>query len=213
MNLQGKIQEARDQGYSDSDIINFLSSDKALASKIQEARSNDYGDKEITDFLSQQEFKPSIEEKQPSLLQQIERSTLVQKASQYASGAIEGATSTPIMLGGAGMVVGGPVGGLIGAGIGLAGEIPHMIAPNYVPSPSGFIRSKLREYGITQQPTEDARIGRYVAENIGGAMGASGGQTANILRNVVMPAATSGLGGAAARELADNNPFAEFEGQ
>lgn len=65
-----QINEAKQQGYSDSEIADYLSN-KGYSDQIKEARNNGYGDDEIVGFLSQKLQPQTQPENRSSLLQNL----------------------------------------------------------------------------------------------------------------------------------------------
>jgi hypothetical protein len=84
--MSSAYQTARDQGYSDSEIYDFLRTHPSYSDKIREAEEEGYSSEDISSFLST--YTPSKKEKKPK------RSTLekgARVAAQYGIGAAESA--------------------------------------------------------------------------------------------------------------------------
>lgn len=129
--------------------------------------------------------------------------------SQYSGAAKESALSVPALMGAAGLIAGGPPGGLIGAGLGLLAEAPAMITGNKSWSPTETITQALRKYGLTPEPKEENRFGRKVASYVGGAIPTMGLGPAG---KSMLYATEAGVGAATADHFFPDNPLAELAG-
>lgn len=95
--MSNQFQLARDQGYSDEEIINHISKSDKYSSKIKLARENGYTDEQIANHLSQspiESAQPIKQESVPEERNAIDK-YLIRPKDIAVQGAIHGARSLP----------------------------------------------------------------------------------------------------------------------
>lgn len=169
MNLQSKIQEARNNGYSNSEILDHLSSDENFSSKIQEARSTDYGDDEIIDFLSTQESTPT--KQQTSVKDIAGKVPDAINNSIFKHGILGAAINPRKVLDQANQAAAGVMGGAVGL-VNLPAQAVRMggealgVPANYLPLSTAEINQRNIDSGFTPPQSQDfgMRAARFMGE-------------------------------------------------
>ena len=81
--MSSPYQTAKQEGYSDEEILGYLQTHPKYMSKIDEARKEGYSDQQISDFLS------TYQEQKPKKKSKLEKSSRI--ATQFGLGAAESA--------------------------------------------------------------------------------------------------------------------------